>query len=246
MLRADRRERSTLWFNTWGEVGHAKLDETNNLKCEELLDEVKWEDSQLVVFKLSSEDNGGNEGVPEYRVVMKAYKPPPFRWHYADLDDTNASAYQLRGRTLFFVVILFAIILLASLLFFYARWVCRSPPSNSHRNPDAAAAAAGGVGRRRRGLDAAVVSALPVLLYGSQIVRSNGKKKTESGAEEGAECCICLSVFEEEDEIKFLPDCNHCFHSDCVDRWLLTQSTCPLCRSSLRFHQSADTQIVIH
>uniref|UniRef100_A0A7N0TY21 RING-type E3 ubiquitin transferase n=1 Tax=Kalanchoe fedtschenkoi TaxID=63787 RepID=A0A7N0TY21_KALFE len=172
-------------------------------------------------------------------------EPPPFRWHYADLDDTNASAYQLRGRTLFFVVILFAIILLASLLFFYARWVCRSPPSsNSHRNPDAAAA--GEVGRRRRGLDAAVISALPVLLYGSQIVRSNGKKKTESGAEEGGECCICLSVFEEEDEIKFLPDCNHCFHSDCVDRWLLTQSTCPLCRSSLRFHRSPDTQIVIH
>nr|GLL28019.1 RING-H2 finger protein ATL66 [Ipomoea trifida]GMD02097.1 RING-H2 finger protein ATL66-like [Ipomoea batatas] len=37
------------------------------------------------------------------------------------------------------------------------------------------------------------------------------------------------------DKVKSLPQCRHCFHSECVDKWLRTQSSCPLCRTSLRF-----------
>ncbi|KAL9672420.1 hypothetical protein QQ045_028670 [Rhodiola kirilowii] len=176
---------------------------------------------------------------------MGFQEAPPFHWHYADLDDTSSSTYQLRGRTIFFVVILFAIILLASLLFFYARWVCNSRQSSSYSHNRDAAAADEARWRRGRGLDAAVISALPVLLYGSMVV-VGGKSGEECDSEEGGgECCICLSLFEEDDKIKMLPECNHCFHSECVDRWLITQSTCPLCRSSLRFDQPAVTTHII-
>ncbi|KAF8404535.1 hypothetical protein HHK36_009422 [Tetracentron sinense] len=44
-------------------------------------------------------------------------------------------------------------------------------------------------------------------------------------------CAVCLSKFEEGEEIRELK-CKHIFHKDCLDRWLQHDSaTCPLCRS---------------
>ncbi|MED6191472.1 hypothetical protein PIB30_000572 [Stylosanthes scabra] len=50
---------------------------------------------------------------------------------------------------------------------------------------------------------------------------------------EGPErCAVCLTDFEEEDEIRRLANCRHVFHRGCVDRWMgYDQSTCPLCRT---------------
>ncbi|KAL2501079.1 RING-H2 finger protein ATL52 [Forsythia ovata] len=45
------------------------------------------------------------------------------------------------------------------------------------------------------------------------------------------ECSVCLSMFEEGEEIRQLPNCNHCFHSPCIDMWLYSHLDCPLCRS---------------
>lgn len=46
---------------------------------------------------------------------------------------------------------------------------------------------------------------------------------------EDAECCICLSTYEDGIELRELP-CGHHFHCSCVDRWLRMNSTCPLCK----------------
>ena len=45
------------------------------------------------------------------------------------------------------------------------------------------------------------------------------------------ECAVCLSVFEEGEEVRKLPRCKHSFHALCIDMWLYSHSDCPLCRA---------------
>ncbi|KAL7902604.1 hypothetical protein HDV63DRAFT_23852 [Trichoderma sp. SZMC 28014] len=47
-------------------------------------------------------------------------------------------------------------------------------------------------------------------------------------------CSICTEDFKEGEDMRVLP-CNHQFHPNCIDPWLLNVSgTCPLCRLDLR------------
>lgn len=50
-------------------------------------------------------------------------------------------------------------------------------------------------------------------------------------------CVVCLSEFEEGEELRTLPHCMHSFHVPCIDMWLNSHMNCPLCRlpSSLMF-----------
>ncbi|KAM0030708.1 putative chromatin regulator PHD family [Helianthus debilis subsp. tardiflorus] len=45
------------------------------------------------------------------------------------------------------------------------------------------------------------------------------------------ECSVCLSVFEDGEEVRKLPICNHSFHASCIDMWLNSHFDCPLCRA---------------
>ncbi|KAE8669369.1 RING-H2 finger protein ATL66 [Hibiscus syriacus] len=135
----------------------------------------------------------------------------PFHWHLAEVEDRH---FQIHGRTLFFIIVLALITLIFALIFVYARWFCRfsrhAPSPTSHALPDS----------QPRGLDAAVINALPVTMFSVE-------EATQS------ECCICLGVFEDGEKVKVLPPCKHSYHPECVDRWLSTESSCPLCRASL-------------
>ncbi|KAF8396766.1 hypothetical protein HHK36_018398 [Tetracentron sinense] len=44
-------------------------------------------------------------------------------------------------------------------------------------------------------------------------------------------CAVCLSEFEEGEELRTLPDCMHSFHVSCIDMWLYSHTNCPLCRT---------------
>ncbi|KAM3261597.1 hypothetical protein ACQJBY_052336 [Aegilops geniculata] len=78
----------------------------------------------------------------------------------------------------------------------------------------------GMISSRRHGLDASALSALPVTAY-----------RKESGAAARAECAVCLAELVDGDEARELPNCGHLFHLECVDAWLRTRTTCPLCRA---------------
>ncbi|KAL5066108.1 hypothetical protein RYX36_027845 [Vicia faba] len=63
---------------------------------------------------------------------------------------------------------------------------------------------------------------LPVFLY-----------KAIIGLKNPFDCAVCLCEFELEDKLRLLPKCSHAFHMECIDTWLLSHSTCPLCRGNL-------------
>ncbi|KAG6410513.1 hypothetical protein SASPL_128574 [Salvia splendens] len=72
------------------------------------------------------------------------------------------------------------------------------------------------------GLDQSFIDTLPVFNY-----------KAIIGVKDPFDCAVCLSEFEGEDTLRLLPKCSHAFHVDCIDTWLLSHSTCPICRASL-------------
>ncbi|KAL5313084.1 hypothetical protein ACEPPN_019511 [Leptodophora sp. 'Broadleaf-Isolate-01'] len=58
---------------------------------------------------------------------------------------------------------------------------------------------------------------------------------------DGLRCSICVEDFAKGEDIRVLP-CNHKFHPNCIDPWLLNISgTCPLCRVDLRPTNTSDS-----
>ncbi|CAO2043488.1 unnamed protein product [Urochloa humidicola] len=47
------------------------------------------------------------------------------------------------------------------------------------------------------------------------------------------DCAVCLSPFTPDAELRLLPACRHAFHAACVDAWLRTTPSCPLCRAAV-------------
>ncbi|XP_051115522.1 RING-H2 finger protein ATL74-like [Andrographis paniculata] len=45
-------------------------------------------------------------------------------------------------------------------------------------------------------------------------------------------CAVCLENFKVAEKCRLLPLCNHSFHAECVDLWLLRAPVCPICRAS--------------
>lgn len=57
---------------------------------------------------------------------------------------------------------------------------------------------------------------------------------TSANADNGLACSVCTDDFAKGQDVRVLP-CNHKFHPECIDPWLLNVSgTCPLCRVDLR------------
>lgn len=79
-----------------------------------------------------------------------------------------------------------------------------------------------------KGLESSVISEIPLFVYkvdDDELTKQNGLM----------ECTICLSVFEDEELGRRLPKCRHAFHVPCIDMWLHSHSTCPICRAPVHF-----------
>ncbi|XP_057467010.1 RING-H2 finger protein ATL52-like [Actinidia eriantha] len=55
--------------------------------------------------------------------------------------------------------------------------------------------------------------------------------KFENIGGRAGECAVCLCDFEEGEEVRTLPECTHYFHVPCIDMWLSSHTTCPICRT---------------
>ncbi|XP_057526800.1 RING-H2 finger protein ATL57-like [Amaranthus tricolor] len=90
-----------------------------------------------------------------------------------------------------------------------------------------------------KGVDPSVVNSLPVHAY------FPGDAK--QGIIDETECAICLSEFEEKEWVKEIPYCGHVFHVGCIDTWLASHVTCPLCRTAklLMVEEEEKVEVVV-
>lgn len=78
-------------------------------------------------------------------------------------------------------------------------------------------------------------------LFASMIQESNSQQTLDtipSYTAEGdiAECSVCQEKIKPGEKFRRLPcsnTVNHCFHTDCIDQWLKSNSTCPNCRANI-------------
>ena len=76
---------------------------------------------------------------------------------------------------------------------------------------------------------AGVIKEIPIVVWEA----ANAKALNERcGAGTGAMCVVCQCDYEENDTLKILR-CGHCFHGDCVDRWLKDNKQCCMCKASV-------------
>ncbi|CAM6127760.1 unnamed protein product [Calypogeia fissa] len=72
------------------------------------------------------------------------------------------------------------------------------------------------------GLDEALIRKIPIF----EFIKGDGFTVE-------TECPVCLMEFVDKQELRMLPKCAHAFHIHCVDTWLTSHSTCPLCRANV-------------
>ncbi|XP_057984057.1 RING-H2 finger protein ATL46-like [Malania oleifera] len=145
---------------------------------------------------------------------------------------SSSSGTRISPAVLFIIVILAVLFFISGILHLLVRFLIKHPSSStssqSNRYPEISESDA--LQRQLQqlfhlhdsGLDQAFIDALPVFNY-KEIV----------GLKEPFDCAVCLCEFSEKDKLRLLPLCSHAFHINCIDTWLLSNSTCPLCRAIL-------------
>ncbi|GMI97495.1 Arabidopsis Toxicos en Levadura 41 [Hibiscus trionum] len=143
----------------------------------------------------------------------------------ADTADSPAlhDTFGLNSRILFgFLLCVSTVIVLAVILHLYSRCVYR------RRRRQEFLGHIHGLGLFTSGdtpLDPVIINSLPIFRFKQTVqlgeIYHSGKS---------TECSVCLTVLEDEDMARLLPNCRHIFHAECIDKWLSLHSTCPLCR----------------
>uniref|UniRef100_A0A0D9VEA0 RING-type E3 ubiquitin transferase n=1 Tax=Leersia perrieri TaxID=77586 RepID=A0A0D9VEA0_9ORYZ len=103
-----------------------------------------------------------------------------------------------------------------------------APARGASSSSSAAAASSGATGLR--GLPPSALAAIPKFAYRRGAAAGGG----------WAQCAICLGVVRDGEAVRRLPECKHMFHVECVDMWLYSHATCPLCRRDVAAAAAGD------
>ncbi|KAE8674256.1 pentatricopeptide repeat-containing protein [Hibiscus syriacus] len=143
-----------------------------------------------------------------------------------DDDDDDRTFGVTRRIMLAAVGSLVGVVMLMILLHLYARYLLRRQERRrqaelygSRTDQSAPVGEIRIVESPKTGLDPLVIASLPMFTYAGQV-------------DEPKECSVCLGSITEESIIRLLPNCNHVFHVQCIDTWLGSHTTCPVCRTA--------------
>jgi hypothetical protein len=84
---------------------------------------------------------------------------------------------------------------------------------------------------QRVGVD---IAKLPELAYTESARRIGGV--------DGEQCSVCLGTVQPGEKVRRLPLCKHLYHVECIDKWLSSHTTCPLCRTDVEPPAEHDDQ----
>lgn len=147
-----------------------------------------------------------------------------------DDDDYDPNKFDVSTKIMFAAIFsLLAVVVIIIILHMYARYLLRRQERRQQPASTATQVAPADESdhdhyRYRseppgKGLDPTVIASLPKFIH----------KPSDHG--EAIECSICLSAVGEETTVRILPNCKHVFHVECVDIWLSSNTTCPICRT---------------
>lgn len=125
------------------------------------------------------------------------------------------------------IVCLSVVLVIVILLHLYARYVLRNRARRSaamHVLALRVAHVQSGGEPPKTGLEPTVISSLPFFIF----------KRSDRHDDASVECTVCLSMLEDGETARELPNCKHIFHVECIDKWLSSQSTCPVCRTEAK------------
>ncbi|XP_058104154.1 E3 ubiquitin-protein ligase ATL4 [Magnolia sinica] len=154
--------------------------------------------------------------------------PPPPPPPLPTKTQTPPSSKGLNPSILIIALILTLVFLISASLHFLLRYIDRlrhpySPPNPHHPIAD----------RHVSHDQQTFIDSLPIFSFDS----------VTAFQKSAPDCAVCLSRFEPHDQLRFLPTCCHAFHARCIDTWLSSNRTCPLCRSTIDAPESAKTSL---
>ncbi|OWM65382.1 RING-H2 finger protein ATL46-like [Punica granatum] len=164
---------------------------------------------------------------------LSAYPPPQLPLYEQESGPSPSSSGRISSAVILVIVILAAVFFVCGLVHLLVRFLMKQPSSSIYQSDRFAQSSSPQSHVLQRqlqqlfrlhdsGLDQACIDALPVFYY-----------KDIIGLKEPFDCPVCLCEFSDQDKLRLLPICSHAFHINCIDTWLLSNSTCPLCRGAL-------------
>ncbi|KFK35224.1 hypothetical protein AALP_AA5G256500 [Arabis alpina] len=147
---------------------------------------------------------------------------------------SSSSLDSLKPSVLVITLILLMTLLISVSICFLLRCLNRCSNNNYHHSPSVTTVDSRRFSGHRVSPEtesSSILDSLPIFKFSSINRRSTSTNSSD--------CAVCLSKFESDDQLRLLPLCCHAFHKDCIDVWLISNQTCPLCRSSL-FRSDSD------
>lgn len=171
------------------------------IRCGDICEDMAFRETELAGFPLSNNQ----------QLITAFAAAPPF-FPSLPISSPNYFAPSIA----IIIGILTTTTSLTFLLFMYVTHCTSAHPQHHHHNIDPDHHLRD---RRHSGIDPTIILSLPVFSFSSL-----------QGLKDGLECAVCLCRFEAPHSLRLLPACKHAFHVECVDAWLRSHSTCPLCR----------------